>query len=309
MKPRPRPPMTELHPPGPGPILAAMSQGQDATRSGEREDLSARSEELRNMFNRARAFTEELLRENERLRFRLAGLTRELEERGEGHPGAGDVAELNARIRRLESERDDLLGRFREVEAINRSVATRYEEIEQQNNQLANLYYASYQLHTTLNFAEVVSTVKEILINLVGAEAFALFWVEEKGANLKLEASEALGRSVPETLHCEAGPLRAAAVDGRSYYADPLPAGGPLKPDRPIACIPLKVGTRVIGVIAIYRLLQQKDRFQPLDFELFTLLAGHAATALLSSRLYQSSEQKLSNLQDFINMLTGPASS
>jgi GAF domain-containing protein len=302
-------PMTELQPQGPGPILPAMSQGQDETRGGEREDLSARSEELRNMFNRARAFTEELLRENERLRFRLAGLTRELEERGQGHPGAGDLAELNARIRRLESERDDLLGRFREVEAANRSVATRYEEIEQQNNQLANLYYASYQLHTTLNFAEVVSTVKEILINLIGAEAFALFWVDEKSANLKLEAGEGLGRAVPETLRCEAGPLRAAAAEGRSFYGEPLPAGGTINPERPIACIPLKVGERVIGVIAIYRLLQQKQRFLPLDFELFTLLAGHAATALLSSRLYQRSEQKLSNLQDFVNMLTGPTAS
>ena len=261
------------------------------------------------MFSRARAFTEELLRENERLRFRVAGLSRDLDERGKGHPASSDIQALNERIRQLERERDDLLGRFREVEKTNRSVAQRYEEIEQQNNQLANLYYASYQLHTTLNFAEVLNTVKEILINLVGAEAFALFWVEEKGGNLKLEAGEALGKAVPESLHCGPGPLHDAAAQGRPYYADPLPPARPIDPERPIACIPLKVGTRVIGVVAIYRLLKQKPRFLPIDFELFTLLAGHAATALLSSRLYQRSEQKLSNLQDFINMLTAsPAS-
>lgn len=261
------------------------------------------------MFNRARAFTEELLRENERLRFRVAGLMRDLEERGKGHPGTDDVQALNARIRELERERDDLLGRFREVEKMNRSVAGRYEEIEQQNNQLANLYYASYQLHTSLNFSEVLSTVKEILINLIGAESFALFWVEEDAGSLKLEAGEALGSGVPETLRCAAGPLHEAVARGRSFYADPPPRGRALDPVRPIACIPLKVGPRVIGVIAIYRLLKQKERFLPLDFELFTLLGGHAATALLSSRLYQNSEKRLSNLQDFLNMLTAPAPS
>ena len=76
---------------------------------------------------------------------------------------------------------------------------------------------------------------------------------------------------------------------------------------RPIACIPLKIGTRVIGVVAIYRLLQQKEHFGPLDFELFTLLAGHAATALFSSKLYQKSEKKLSELQGFLDLLTAPS--
>ncbi len=60
-------------------------------------------------------------------------------------------------------------------------------------------------------------------------------------------------------------------------------------------------------MIAIYRLLQQKERFQPLDFELFTLLAGHAATALFSSKLYERSEKKLSELQGFLDLLTAPS--
>ncbi len=273
-----------------------MNRSRDGgPRGGERDDLSARGEELRNMFNRARAFTEELLRENERLRFRVAGLEREVEQASgkAPAPGSDSVAHLTERVRALEKERDDLLARFRQVEAMNRSVAARYEDIETQNNHLANLYVASYQLHATLNFSEVLDTVREILINLIGADGFAIFWV-------------GMGSSVPEKFRPGKGPLQ-DAVKGRSYYADPLPDPQGVDVTRPIACIPLKIGARVIGVVAIYHLLQQKGHFEPLDFELFTLLAGHAATALFGSKLYQRSEKKLSELQGFLDLLTAPS--
>ena len=74
--------------------------------------------------------------------------------------------------------------------------------------------------------------------------------------------------------------------------------------EKPIVCIPLKIKEQVIGVITIYKLLVQKDEFTSVDYELFTLLAGHAATAVFSSRLYSDSERKLSTIQGFIDLLT-----
>jgi hypothetical protein len=45
-----------------------------------------------------------------------------------------------------------------------------------------------------------------------------------------------------------------------------------------------------------------------MDHELFTLLAGHAATAIFSAKLYSTSERKLITLQGFLDMLkTQPA--
>jgi GAF domain-containing protein len=280
----------------------------DAPRAGDRDDLAARGEELRNMFNRARAFTEELLRDNERLRFRIAALTRDAGKGPTREAGdAADLATLQGKLRDLLQEREALLSRYHQVEEMNRSYAERYTEIEAQNNQLANLYVASYQLHATLTFAEVVDTVKEILINLIGAEAFALLWLDERAGTLRTEASEGLDGSLPAEVKFRGGPLAGAAQRGESFYAHPLPPQSQVDAAHPIACIPLKIGSRIIGVVAIYRLLAQKDRFTPLDFELFTLLAGHAATALFSSKLYQQSEQKLSNLQGFLDMLTAAA--
>jgi GAF domain-containing protein len=72
----------------------------------------------------------------------------------------------------------------------------------------------------------------------------------------------------------------------------------------PMVCIPLKIKEHVIGVIVIYKLLIQKEQFTSVDHELFSLLAGHAATAIFSSRLYSESERKLSTIQGFIDLLT-----
>ena len=45
-----------------------------------------------------------------------------------------------------------------------------------------------------------------------------------------------------------------------------------------------------------------------MDFELFTLLAGHAATAIFSAKLYSTSARKLTTLQGFLDMIkTQPA--
>jgi hypothetical protein len=52
-----------------------------------------------------------------------------------------------------------------------------------------------------------------------------------------------------------------------------------------IACIPLKLDDEVIAVIALFSLLQQKSGLEPVDYELFDLLASHGATALWCTRL------------------------
>ena len=78
----------------------------------------------------------------------------------------------------------------------------------------------------------------------------------------------------------------------------------PASDGEPIVSIPLRVDDRAIGAIVIYQLLQQKDGFSALDHELFTLLAGHAATAIFAARLHAQSERKLNTIQGFIDLLT-----
>ena len=57
------------------------------------------------------------------------------------------------------------------------------------------------------------------------------------------------------------------------------------------ACIPLHIGCRSVGAIAILRLREQKNDFTPIDVELFSIFATHAAMALRVSALEEAHER------------------
>ena len=273
------------------------------------DDPTAKGQEFFQMFLKAKEFTEELLKENERLRFKIARLESATEAPAAAVGGSPDdrVKELSARVRQLEERLAEMETRYRKVEEENKEFADRYIEIEEQNNNLANLYVASYQLHSTLDYKEVVRIVQEIVINLIGAEAFHIWMVNEKSGQLELEASE--GQDVPvKLLPIGEGPLGKAAKTGENVFADRVAVKDPTPFEQPIAVIPLKIKDSVIGIISINKLLVQKTAFTTMDHELFTLLAGHAATAIFSAKLYSTSERKLITLQGFLDMLkTQPA--
>ena len=260
----------------------------------------SRAEKFLELFNKGKEFTEELLRENQRLRYRLAATETEGASRDE-------VDRLRAEVQQLTEENRRIAARFREVEEENKDFAHRYIEIEEQNNNLANLYVASYQLHSTLDFREVITIVQEIVINLIGAEAFAILLLDEKTNELKAIASE--GQDVMPGVDAISarlgdGVLGQVAKTGESYYINQDVEGGRVTLDKPLAAVPLKIKEHVIGLIVIYKLLQQKDSFSAVDYELFSLLAAHAATAIFSSKLYSQSERKLNTIQSFLDLLT-----
>ena len=95
-----------------------------------------------------------------------------------------------------------------------------------------------------------------------------------------------------------------SVASGEVASRDRSEGGGSLEGGVPLICIPLRVDDEPAGAIAVYELLKQKEGFSPLDHELFTLLAGHAATAILASKLYSKSERKLNTIQGFIDLLT-----
>jgi len=263
--------------------------------------VHSRGEEFLQVFKKGAEFTQDLLKENERLRYRLLELEKS-QIGGETAP-AVEVKKLTERIADLEAEKQEILDRIRHVEEENQDFAARYLEIEDENNNLANLYIASYQLHSTLDFREVLQIITEIIINLIGAEEFAIMLLDEKSDELQAVATEGVERTEIPCVRLGKGVIGGVASSGESHFATDFDA---YERDfnAPMVCIPLKIKEHVIGVLAIYKLLMQKKEFAPVDYELFTLLAGHAATAIFSSRLYSDSERKLSTIQGFIDLLT-----
>ena len=262
------------------------------------EDPLTKGHEFLQIVGKAKEFTEELLKENERLRFKIASLE------SVGAPSASEdrIRELGQRIRELEERLAEMEARHRKVEEENKEFADRYIEIEEQNNNLANLYVASYQLHSTLDYQEVLRIVQEIVINLIGAEAFHILMASEKSDSLEVECSE--GQPAPvSSVALGEGLIGKTAQSGENYFAETVARREPSPFDQPLAVIPLKIKDTVIGVIAINKLLVQKTQFTTMDYELFTLLAGHAATALFAAKLYSTSARKLTTLQGFLDMI------
>ncbi|MBE9504854.1 MAG: GAF domain-containing protein [Proteobacteria bacterium] len=274
----------------------------DKIKDTGEEPLVQKKEEFLQIFKKGAEFTQELLKENERLRYKLA----QLEESTGSLPGdsSGSDEKLRRKIEDLQAEIENLTVAFKKVESENTDFASRYVDIEEENNNLANLYIASYQLHSTLDFSEVLQIIMEIIINLIGAEVFAVLLLDETSHCLLPVATEGITEEEVPEIKVGDGVIGGVLKSSESYFTQDLSSKGDVDPLDPLVCIPLTIKDQVIGVIVIYKLLMQKEKFRDVDYELFTLLAGHAATAIFAARLYSESERKLSTIQGFIGLLT-----
>jgi nitrate/nitrite-specific signal transduction histidine kinase len=233
---------------------------EDTTRA--MADLRGQNERLREVVAAVESDRSRLQGEKVRLQEQLMNLREEFAQRVDEHSA--------------------LLRRLSDVQRENESVSARFLDIETQNTNLANLYVAGYQLHGSLERPSVLAAIKEILINLVGTEDFAIFeragerlrmigWFEEPPlAFSEVKVGEGvIGKVV------ESGTTFVAADDhGRSVGI--------------VACVPLQVDGTVTGAIAIFRLLPQKQHgLEPLDQELLQLLASQAGIALYCTGLHE----------------------
>ncbi len=184
---------------------------------------------------------------------------------------------------RLE-EHNSLIRRLGEVEVENERVAAQFLDIETQNTNLANLYVASYQLRSSLDREQIMAAIKEIIVNLIGSEDFGIFeWERDSDRLVLVDSFEQAPGMVREARRGD-GIIGTVAATGEPYVSSDHRS----RLSGMTACIPLKVGEQVTGVIAVYRLLPQKaDSLESLDHELFDLLASQAGLALYCATLHQ----------------------
>jgi len=157
----------------------------------------------------------------------------------------------SSELRELRRERDTLRKELA-------NAAGELSVVETQHAALTSLFVAAHQLHGTMDRETVLSRLEEIIVNFVGSEEFGVY-EQTRGDELRRIAQVGLSDD---------------DGDGR----DPR-----LLQDL-AACIPLEIDEKLVGYIAIYRLLPHKPALEPADLELFALLKTHAAAALLASR-------------------------
>lgn len=162
-------------------------------------------------------------------------------------------------------------------------------ESEAQVSNLASLYVAVTSVHGALDRPTMLSSVQEIVTNLIGSEEMALFETDASTGRLTLLTSVGIEPGSYQEIAIGDGAIGRAAATGERLIR---PEGGSLTEDGDAsltACIPLKVADRIVGVLAVFRLLPHKGCLDTIDLDLFDVLAAHAASALLFTRLYAAS--------------------
>lgn len=211
---------------------------------------------------------------------------------------------LEEECAKLRAEQDDAMRRIGELEQENLEFANQLVQVEDVNNNLTNLYIASSRLHSTLDREETLEIIKEVVINFVGAEKFAIFLLDKATKQLQFETGEGFDDDelFPEIPLGE-GVLGKTAASGENYFLEGSVGEGSDDILSPIVAIPLIIQEQMIGVLAIYRLFIQKEQLESIDYQLFSMLGEHAASALFSSTLYGKSERKRQTYQGFVDLL------
>lgn len=274
---------------------AKRKKRSSAEIDGQREEF------LQTFFKKGAELTQDLLRENERLRYREAELSSEVASLRRHLESRGPLAELLGKLEVLEEERRALVARYEEAQEISRRYNERYAEIERELDEIASLYVASFQLHSTLDVRSVVRHIRELLLQLVGAKSFAVYLADAGTRELGVIIAAGIDRANLPPVAAGAGAIGKAFATGETYVAESMV--GPMGPEAPLACVPLRVDERVVGAIAVFELLPQKGRFEPVDFELFKLLGAHAATALVGARLYSRLAGNALALDEYLDLV------
>jgi hypothetical protein len=189
---------------------------------------------------------------------------------------AAELALAHEAVAHATEERERLRERLAELEAENQRMCDDYVAVQERSTGLAQLYVALERIHGGLSRSDTLAALQEIVINVIGSEELAIF--ERCGDGLALVQSFGIDPEPWRELRAPRGAI-ARAAGGNLYVAGR--EGPPEAGDEDLtACIPLRVGDRVAGVIAIFRLLGHKPVLGEADQAVFDLLTTHAGLAL-----------------------------
>ena len=192
-----------------------------------------------------------------------------LEQRGPASAGGlqGQIEALKRRVAALEAAHAESDARIR--------------ELSDQNTALVQLTVASQLLSASLDRDDVLAAIEEVVVNMVGSEELAIFDLDADGQSLRVARARGIDPRSPR-MRLATGAMRHAMNAGRTLVIKRAQPG--VETDGGLtAAIPLKIDGQATGVIAIFRLLEQKAGLDPTDLELFEVLSRQAAMALYTT--------------------------
>jgi GAF domain len=275
-----------------------VSEGKPASEIAARAEqalaaLDKLTDDLR-AIDRLKENVAALVVENQRLyadNVRLAH-TLVTAQQGQPHDIAQTLRVSQEKARLYHQQAQDLLEVQTELES-------RVLELEELNSSMMSMYVSSFRLHGTLDLPEVIRVIEEIIVNFIGARSYAILLVDDDGETFRVAAEQGLDGRLPSAGIRPRGVLAEVVGSLTAYVHTSSRAAR----EGILAAVPLAMGKACVGALLVYSLLSQKDRLLRNDVDLFSLLGGHAASAIVSSRLYGKADRKVKTLQAMLNLL------
>jgi GAF domain-containing protein len=190
-----------------------------------------------------------------------------------------EVASLRAENERLKAT----LARHAEDEQWR---AQRQGLVEAELAHLVRLRVASQRLHESLEPPVLLDILVDLLVNLVGTETVGIFELEPGSREWVLRVSLGIDAERFRRLPLGEDALGHSARTGSPWLADLMEEGSARNGTDagPRGCVPLRLGSHVLGMMVLFGLLPHKPRLEPEDRELLELLATQGARALYCAR-------------------------
>ncbi len=160
------------------------------------------------------------------------------------------------------------------------------EQIERNHFLLMRLNAANARLIQSLEQGDVFEAIAEIIANLLGSEQIAVFDYRAAERTFSLAWSSGVEAEALQPFLCGAGMIGRAVQQGLSQFQERQQDGALLPYEKNLtACVILKSSREIVGVIAIFGLLPQKNNLEWADYELLKFLETYGAVAMKFQRL------------------------
>jgi hypothetical protein len=160
------------------------------------------------------------------------------------------------------------------------------EQLERNHFLLERVHAASVRLIQSLDLGDVYEAIGDIVSSLIGSEEVAIIHYQPADESFSIAWSWGVEEDALQPLTSGAGMIGRAVQQGASQFRDRQPDSVLLPHENNLtACVVLKTSREIVGVLAIFGLLPQKNHLEWVDFELLKFLQTYAAVAIQYQKL------------------------
>ena len=184
----------------------------------------------------------------------------------------------------------------------------RFEKAEARSNTLLETQIASTQLHQALTVEDASRVLTEIMLNFVGVESYAVVLANEAADRLVPLVAVGVAAADLANLDATQGRIGTCLKSGQPYTAESL-EGEAAELGDPKACIPLRIGSKRIGLLLAYRFLSHKTEVRAAELHLYRMLSSTILSCLMKARLLKHVGLDVDAHQTVVDFLSDEGSS